>query len=236
VAVTIANSAFNHANFGGVATVTISGYVHGGGPLVVFTSSRGAGVSGVTANGTAMAARGSEANDNGVITEGWTLNDIGSFTGNIVVTYTSGEQYIAGVQAFSISGASATPFGTAVTAFNNSSSSPSVTISSASGRLVIACIASRDADVTHTIGSGQTLVREDVASGGGDNDIHIRMVTTTEGGAGSVTMDGTLSAATSWSALGFDIAESGGGGGGGGTEGNHSATRGVSRGVARGVA
>jgi hypothetical protein len=212
MAVTISNSAFANMNFAGAGTLTISSYVHGGGPLVVFTAGRG-NVSGVTANGTAMTARGSEQTETTVRTQGWTLDSISGFTGNIVVTYSSGEEYIAGVQAFSIAGASATPFGTAVTASNVGSTTPSVTVSSASGRLVIACLTSRDADVTHTIGSGQTLAREDVATGGGDNDIHIRMFTSTEGGAGSVVMDGTLSASTNWAALGFDIAESGGGGG-----------------------
>lgn len=214
MAVTISNSAFGNQNFAGSGTLTLASYVHGGGPLVVFTSGRGI-VSGVTANGTGMDARGSEQSETTTRTQGWTLDSIAGFTGDIVVTYTSGEEYIGGAQAFSLSGASATPFGTAVTAFNSGDASPSVTVSSASGRSVIACLASRDADVTHTIGAGQTLAREDVATGGGDNDIHIRMVTTTEGGAGSVTMDGTLSASTSWAALGFDIAESGGGGGGG---------------------
>jgi hypothetical protein len=215
MAVTISNSAFGHANFGGDNTFPIASYAHGGGPLVVFTSSRGSSVVSVTANGTGMTARGSEAGDNNVITQGWSLNDIASFTADITVTYSGGaEVYIAGAQAFSIAGASATPFGTAVTAFSTGSTSPSVTVSSASGRLVLACLASINATVTHTIGSGQTLAREDVATGGGDNTIHIRMFTSTEGGAGSVVMDGTLSGSTPWSAVGFDIAESGGGGGG----------------------
>jgi hypothetical protein len=215
MAVTVAHSAFADQAFSGAATLTFASYAHPGGPLAVLVASRTDGVTGVTANGTAMDARGSESGNNNAIMTGWTLNSIASFTANIVISFVGApaEVYLAVAHALSFSGASATPFGTAVTAFG-SSTTPSVTVSSASGRLVVAALVSLDTDTTHTIGSGQTLVRDDPGTGGGDATLRHRIVTTTEGGAGSVVMDGTLANSESWTALGFDVTESGGGGGG----------------------
>lgn len=213
MAVTISSSSFGNQNFAGTNSLTWS-HTHGGGPLVVVLATRGTTPVGVTANGVAMTARGSNNGTNDCVIQGWTLDNIAAFTGNIVVDYgpPGTEVYIAGGQAFSIAGASASPFGTAVTAFATNDTAPSVTVSSAAARLVIACLASVNATVTHTIGSGQTLAREDVATGGGDNTLHIRMFTSTEGGAASVVMNGTLSGTTNWSGVSFDIAEAAAGG------------------------
>lgn len=210
MAATVANSTYGNSAFGS-SSLTISGYSHGGGPLSVISVIRSPSgsitVTGITANGTGMSLLGSQTTENAVRTDVYTLNDIASFTGDIVISY-SDDVYYGGAHVLSFSGATATPFSGFASASNSSGSStaPSVTISSASGDLVVACLANADTGTTHTIGSGQTLVRDDAGTNGTDPEIKQRLVTTTEGGAASVVMDGTLSAGEYWSAVGFSVA------------------------------
>lgn len=201
---TVAYSGYNNGAFGSTSN-TISSYAHPGGAIVVVAILNGSGVvTGITANGTALTLMGSRT---AVYDENkqyvYYHNNLGSFTGNIVVSYDT-DVYYHDAQAYSFSGADSTPF----SGFNSgagSSTSPTVTISSASDSLVVACISNSDTSTTHTIGSGQTLIREDVGTNGTDATLKHRVVATYETGAASVVMDGTLSASENWSAVGFSV-------------------------------
>lgn len=213
MAVTVSNSAYGNSSFGG-SSLTISSYSHGGGPLVVVATHRRSGsssVTGITANGTSMTSMGSHMGDGSAATWVYYLNDIASFTADVVISYSDSEVYYGGAHVLSFSGATSTPF-SGFTGNNGSDTGPTVTISSASGDLVVATLINIDTSTTHTIGSGQTLVRDDAGTNGTDQAIKQRLVTTTEGGAASVVMNGTLSASEIWTAVGFSVAASGGGG------------------------
>jgi hypothetical protein len=122
---------------------------------------------------------------------------------NVVVTYgvSAADSVSAGVTGFT--DADTASFGTVATAHANNSS-PSVTVSSATGEIVIAAVAS---DANATITEGGTLQWEQQAVHG-DSCFGAQSYS----GAASVTATWTASSPdTGWAAIGMSIKPSGGG-------------------------
>ena len=159
------------------------------GILLVEVAIKGANpVTSVTYGGTALTLVGS-LNDpaNQVRSELWYLKAPTAGTANIVVTLPSVKMFVAGGTSF-FGVDQTTPLGTAATA-NGSGGSPTVTVASSAGELVI------DAPAVHaassaTVGAGQTqLWGQRTGTAGGD----VWGGSSSEAGAASVVMSWTTS-------------------------------------------
>lgn len=111
----------------------------------------------------------------------------------ITVTSTGGPADLVILAASFIGANTTTPLGTAATAATNNSTTPSVTVTSATGEIVVDFEATHDNVVSMTAGSGQTSQTQQVGTGAICGGV------STEAGAASVVMDWTLSSAR-WSA------------------------------------
>lgn len=88
---------------------------------------------------------------------------------------------------------------------------PSVTVSSAAGNLVIGAVALMNAGITITLGADQTLIADTVVSNNGTD----AMASSHEPGAASVTHSYGLSSAVSRGIIAINVRAAAGGGGGG---------------------
>lgn len=165
----------------------------------------------VTYGGTSMTKIGEVAHGSGHGITVWELINPPAGAANVVLTFTN--QIVMVIVARSFSGVhQTTPKGTVVTN-SGSSTTPSTTVSSASGELVADFVVARQLSAaTATVGAGQTQ-DANLASNGSPGALDSRGLCSTEAGAGSVTMDWTLSASEPWKAVGVPIKPAGGGGG-----------------------
>jgi len=112
-----------------------------------------------------------------------------------------------------------TPFGTPATA-SGTSTTPSVTVSSASGEIVLDIMVSKNSagGTTPTVDASQTQQFNFKTVTGLGMSSRLNCAGSREAGAASVSMDWTLSDSQGWGMIGVAIKETGGGGGGGGAE------------------
>jgi hypothetical protein len=196
-----AGAAFSHNNDGDYLLVGImQGY-----------ADSAAVPTGVTYNGVAMTKIGEVAYGSNHAISVWELVAPAAGAHTVAPTFT--DFNIEALVAVSLSGVhQTTPHGTVVTA-SNANTTPSVTVSSATGELVVDFVAvKQNSTATATVGSGQTQ-RANLATTV-NPVIDVRGLVSTEAGAASVTMDWTLSASESWKAVGVPVKPAGGGGGG----------------------
>jgi hypothetical protein len=164
-------------------------------------------ISGVTYDSNAMTML-AQANNAGVaVSQIWYLLAPASGTKTIAIT-TAGTARKISAGSRTYSGVhQTTSWGTAVTA-TGASTTPSVTISSASGELVIDHAMGAGTD-TFTVGSGQTERYNVVTGGGGPPNQNARSAGSEEAGAASVTMDWTIGASISWATVGAPLKSDG---------------------------
>jgi len=124
----------------------------------------------------------------------WSLIAPSPGTANVVVTFSGSVDSVGGAIVFS-GVDQATPLGTFASA-NGSNASPSVTVSSASGQVVIDTLATNGDGSSAAAGPGQTQRWSLKTGNGGGNALGAG---STEPGASSVTMSWTLGHAHAWS-------------------------------------
>jgi hypothetical protein len=234
VAITFPASGFRNCPFGFTTSDPLSGYVHSTGAVIVAIAIRSSSVTSVTIGGNAMTLLGSHTGDSNQKFYVYRYDSLAGGTYDVVVSVDA-ETFYAGFQVVSVAGAAAAPFSNAVSAGESSGTTPSVTVTVASGRIAFMACAVRDTTIAFTPDGSQTQIREDVTTNGTDDPIEFTLNANYQASTGSVVMDGTNGSATGWAAVGFAIEEAGGGGGGGGTE-RETTSRGIARGVARGIA
>lgn len=185
-------------------------HVNSGNLLTVGVSIRDTGsitVSSITYNGVALTKRGNHTVAN-LSVELWSLDSpaIGSY--NIVVTLSGSARFTAGGTSFSNAGTGADISG--ITGSDGASTSPSVSVASASGEFVIDTLAAQGDDInfgpTAAVGAGQTELWNEVADGGlHTGSEEVRGTGSIESGATSVTMSWTLSNSENWCVLGASV-------------------------------
>ncbi len=186
---------------GGASSLTFSHTVNSGSNsiLVVEVASSHGGasdpVSSVTYGSQTLTLAGSASLPNSETTDIWYLLAPTVGTANVVVTLTGSCHFVAGAtDYFGVS--QTTPWGTLVTATGSASSTPSVSVASAAGQLVIDSIVDQgDAGSITPSGTGQTQLWNQAtgtaagdALGGGSY----------QAGASSVTMSWTEGTAHNW--------------------------------------
>ncbi|MBN1567004.1 MAG: DUF2341 domain-containing protein [Acidobacteria bacterium] len=152
-------------------------------------------VSSVTFNGDALTRVGAAVRNNDVQTELWYQLAPDAGTYSIVVTLDSAARFVGG--AISLNGVDQnTPLGTYAGTSGNSSS-PSITVTSEEGGLVVDAMGYGTSNYTATAGAGQTQQWTQVTTNGTASN-NARGYSSTEAGAASVTMSWTLSSGTKW--------------------------------------
>lgn len=143
--------------------------------------------------------------------EFWGLKNPTTGNHNWVMTASANTDLVAGCASYTGVNQT-TPLGTAVTG-GDASTAPSVTVSSASGELVVDALAVNSPSGSgYSLGAGQTERWSHSISGGNFNAPEA--VSSTEAGAGSVTMSYTLNNAWNWALAAVPLLPASGGGGG----------------------
>lgn len=152
-------------------------------------------ISSLTYNGDALTKLDTQIDADDQAVEIWYLVNPDTGTNNIVGNLTAGTEIVLGFTSWTCVNQS-TPLGTQAKAAG-SGTTPSVNVSSASGELVIDAVETFGG--TLSVGAGQTqrINRNDGAG--------FLLGTSTEAGAGTVTMSWTKSASSSWAIIGVPI-------------------------------
>src|SRR5229473_2937496 len=151
-------------------------------------------VSSVTYGGTPLTRIGFQNGGTSNRMELWSLTAPSAGTANVVVTFSGSVDVVGG--AVSFSGVNqAAPLGAFASA-QGSNVSPSVTVPSAAGQVVIDALATNGDGSSATVGAGQTQRWNLKTGNGGGNALGAG---STEPGASSVTMSWTLGHAHAWS-------------------------------------
>lgn len=148
-------------------------------------------VTSLTYGGTALTKIGSSNIRMGV--ELWRLVGPAVGTANIVATW-SGSSDLVGWSGSFTNVDQTTPTG-AIFVSNGSSTTPSVTVASATGELVIDTVSTRGDAKSTTVGAGQTVICSGALGNAGANG---RGASSSEAGAASVVMSWTLGAIKAW--------------------------------------
>lgn len=152
-------------------------------------------VSSITFNGRGLTSIGAAVRNNDLQTELWYLLAPETGTYNILVTLTRAARFVAG--AISLNGVDQnTPLGTFAGTSGNGNT-PSVTVSSEEGGLVVDMMGFATSSYTATAGAGQTQQWAEVTTNGTASN-NVRGYSSTEAGAASVTMSWTISTGTKW--------------------------------------
>lgn len=175
-------------------------------PLV----SANANPTGVTYNGVNMTLVDEVAYSLSVGVSLWRLVAPAAGSNNVVITFGNTDQYHVSA-AVSFSGVDqTTPLGTPTTATSTGTTAPSVTVSGATGDLIVDCHGIFQASgtaTTVTVGASQTSRVEGTLSGVTAR----RLCMSTEDGAASVVMDWSLSQSCRTRSVGVAIQPAGGG-------------------------
>lgn len=167
-----------------------------------------ASISSVTYDGNAITRLGGAANDVDKMDIWYLVNPP---TGSATISMQAADTAVWSVAALDIAGAhQSTPFGTEATN-TGSSTNPSVTVSAATGDLVVDGVAAGDPNnaYTATAGAGQTERLNQDSGTNGDWDI--KALGSTEAGAASVVMDWSLSSSRPWASIGVAVKPASGG-------------------------
>lgn len=209
---------------GAVPSITVTSHIVGAASnrlLVAIVNARNNGshaVTGITRGAQSLTLHDTVAGAAGseVRTELWYLKNVNADTQDVVVSWspdTFGAVVLLNIEDADLT---ANTFGTVAKVFHDSGAgitNPSVTVSSASGELIVgACVSQEDYAIT--VGAGQTS-RADIVARPAIN--RNRLVVSTEAGGTSVTHDYTIATApTRDCIIAVPIRPAGGGGGGGG--------------------
>jgi hypothetical protein len=169
-------------------------------------------ITSVTYNGVAltMEARASFGTSEGdPRSEVWSLPNPASGAQTVATNVGTSTTSYFQVYATTFTGSDTTTACTSANGATGTSTTPSVTISSQSGDLVIDAMTQASAGATITVGAGQTQKYNVSAILGTMRDCG-----STEGGASSVVMDWSSSANVKWANAGASVKTAGGGGGG----------------------
>ena len=169
--------------------------------LLVSVTYRGSGlsVSAVTYNGVGLTRIATDGPTSPAIQgDLWYLVNPATGANTVSVTFAGGTPTRVVAHSISFTGVDqATPIGTAAHA-NGSSTTPSATVSSAAGELVVDALCWNSNVATASVGAGQTQLDNDTTSAGSQETGEAN---SDEAGAASVTMSWTLSGSTGWSLI-----------------------------------
>lgn len=210
--VTTGNGNINGANLTYAHTCTGSQLV-----LYVFTMERNStAISGVTYAGSSMTQIGQQAVTGSAVCTLWRMTGPATGANNVVLASTASSVHHVVSVAFSFTGADqTTPEGTPVGSTANPGASPSDTVTSAAGEIVIDGLASAEntTATTATVGAGQTQ-DANLTDGTVPGSSTVLGAASHETGAASVVMSWTLSTSQSYAHVAVNVKPAAAGGGG----------------------